>query len=175
MPTVKGKGDVRQFLAQLPDQVERKLLRGAGRVAAKVVADEAKLQVASSEVRDAIKTRVTTADGRVTARVQVKGPGAYIAPWLEYGTAPHFISVDESQREGRSVGRINKQAKEGSLVINGQFAGTTVFHPGARPRPFLRPALDMKASEAIAAAQSYINSRVSKAGITGPDEVGSGE
>jgi len=175
VPTVRGKSSVRQFMAGLPAEIERKLLRGAGRAAARVVADDAKQRCVSSDVRDAIKTRVGAADGRIVAKVQVRGPGAYIAPWLEYGTAPHFISVDDSQREGRSVGRINRQAKSGSLVINGQFVGSTIHHPGARPHPFLRPALDTKQGEAIAAAQGYINSRVSRAGITGPAEADGGD
>lgn len=173
MPTSKGGSEVRRYLAQLPGEIERKLLRGAGRAAAKVVAEEAKARSISSEVASAVKVKVESGDGRVTARIQVKGPGAYIAPWLEYGTSGHFISVDDSQRMGMSVGRINKQAKEGSLVIAGAFVGTTVWHPGARPHPFLRPALDLKQGEAIAAAQSFINSRVGRGGIRGtPDGEG---
>lgn len=175
MPTVTGKDAVQRYFAQVPAQMG-KLLKGAGRVAAKVIADEAKARSISSEVSAAIKTKVSEADGRIVARVQVKGKGAYIAPWLEYGTSPHFISVDESQRGGRSIGRINKQVKEAdgnhSLVIGGKFVGDTVFHPGARPHPFLRPALDIKGRDAIAAAQQYINSRVKRAGIVaeGADE-----
>ena len=85
----------------------------------------------------------------------------------ETGTAPHFIRVDDSQRRGMGINRINKSVKEGSLVINGKFVGATVHHPGARPHPFLRPALDMKEGEAIAAAQAYIDARITPSGITG--------
>lgn len=174
MPTVKGKAEVQRFIGQLPGEIERKLLRGAGRAAANVIAEEAKERSISSEVRDAIKTRVSASDGRVVAKVQVRGPGAYIAPWLEYGTSEHFISVDPSQSGGRTVSRINQLAKEEgtshSLVIGGEFVGTTVLHPGARPHPFLRPALDIKANAAIAAAQAYINSHVTPSGITGSAE-----
>jgi HK97 gp10 family phage protein len=161
-------------MGSLPAQIEAKLLRGAGRAAANVIADEARDSTQSAEVRGAIKVQVKAAEGRVIAKVQVKGDGAYLAPWEEYGTAPHFISVDASQRGGRTVARINRLAKEEgsshSLVIGGQFAGTTVFHPGARPHPFLRPALDRKEGEAIAAAQSFINAHVSRTGITGAAE-----
>jgi hypothetical protein len=159
MVTVRGRQEVRDYIASAPEQLT-KLLRGAARAAAKVVAEEAKSRSISSEVAGAIKVATRTDEGRIVALVQVKGDGAYIAPWLEYGTAPHFISVDDSQRQGMSVGRVNKSLKEGSLIINGQFVGSTVFHPGARPFPFLRPALDAKEREAIAAAQTYINARV---------------
>ena len=121
----------------------------------------------SDEVREAISVVTKVEPGVVVAKVQVKGPGAFIAPWLEYGTDPHFITVDDSQRQGMSARRINTLSKAGTLVISGQPVGKTVLHPGARPHPFFRPAFDTKEAEAIAAAQSYINARVSRSGITG--------
>lgn len=170
MATARGKDGVRRFIAQLPGQIERKLLRGAGRAAATVVATEAKERSISEEVSQAINTNVSTKDGRIIAKVQVKGKGSYIAPWIEYGTDPHFISVAEDQRGGRSINRINKLHREGSLVIGGKFVGATVHHPGARPHPFLRVSLDLKEAEAIAAAQAYINARVKPSGIVGDEE-----
>lgn len=171
MPVVRGKAAVRRFMGQLPSEIENKLLRGAARAAANVVAVEARDRSVSSEVSAAIKVRTAREDVLVIAKVQVRGPGAYIAPWLEYGTAPHFISVDDSQRGGMSVRRINKLEKEhGSLVIGGKFVGRTVWHPGAEAHPFLRVSLDLKEGEARAAAQRYINSRVGPSGITGAAE-----
>jgi hypothetical protein len=64
-----------------------------------------------------------------------------------------------------TANRINQLGRGGTLVINGKPAGATVWHPGARPHPFLRPALDVKEREAIGAAQSYINARVGPGGI----------
>ncbi len=170
MVTVKGKSAVKAYIAAVPGQLQDRVLRGAARAAANVVADEAKARTQSHEVAGAIKVATRREEGRVIASVQVKGPGAYLAPWEEYGTAPHFISVDDSQRGGLSVRKINDQAKTGSLVIGGQFVGKTVYHPGAQPHPFLRPALDTKESEAMAAARGYIAARVGPAGITGTDE-----
>lgn len=184
MPTVRGAAEVKRFIAGLPAQLEAKVLRGAARAAANVVADEARSRSISPDVTGAIKVAVKVEDGRVVAKVQVKGQGAYMAPWLEYGTAPHFISVDDSQRAGRSAARINALEQEGSaliagarrvnnegpkgsIVIGGQFVGTTVHHPGARAHPFLRVSLDVKEAEALAAAQSYISARVTRAGISG--------
>jgi len=169
MATVKGRTRVKEYIARTPKQVAN-VLRGAGRVAANVVAEEARHRSVSSEVSGAIKVSVKAEGSIITARVLVKGKGAYLAPWLEYGTSPHFISVDDSQRRGMSIGKLNKLAKEPdsnhSLVIGGNFVGKTVLHPGARPYPFLRPALDVKAGDAVAAAQKYINSHIGPAGIT---------
>lgn len=170
MVTVRGKSEVKAFMSRVAGDIEDKLLRGAARAAANVVADEARDRTQSSEVRAAIKVATKKETGRVVAKIQVKGPGAYLAPWEEYGTEPHFISVDDSQRKGMSVKRINQAQKEGSLVIGGEFVGSTVWHPGATPHPFLRPALDTKEAEAIRAAQNYITARVKKTGIVGSNE-----
>ncbi len=161
MATVTGRSSVSRYLAAAPERLARSVLRGAGKAAVEVIADEAKLRCVDKEVAAAIKTSAKVGDGVVTAKVLVKGPNAYRAPWIEYGTAAHYISVDDTQRQGMSVGRINKLAKSGTLVINGKPVGKTVFHPGARPFPFLRPALDVKRDEAIAAAQSYVTARTS--------------
>lgn len=180
MPQVRGRAEIRQFIASLPDQIERKLLPGAARAAGKVIAEEAKERAISSVVADAIIVRTKRADHRVAVKVTVKPGWPYsVGNWLEWGTSQHFITVDASQRDGRSVRRINELASapgsNHSLVINGQFVGDTVLHPGARPHPFLRPALDLKERDAIAAAQAYINSRISRHGIVGDADQGGDE
>jgi hypothetical protein len=177
MPTVTGKGDVRRFIAGLPADLESKVLRGAARAGGKVVADEIKARTPSDAVRESVRIRTQLGTGRVVVKIDVKpGWARSVGTWLEYGTDPHFITVDESQRDGMSASRINKMSKAGSLVIGGKFVGTTVFHPGARPQPTFRPALDAKEDEAVAAAQAYINSRVTRNGIVGaPDAKGDEE
>lgn len=174
MAKVSGQADVQRLFESIPANATA-ILRGAARAAANVVADEAKLRSISAEVSGAIKVRASTKGGTAVGKVQVRGPGAYIAPWLEYGTAPHYISVNDTDRAGRSIGRINRLGKEGSLTIGGAFVGASVFHPGARAHPFLRPALDTKEAEAIAAAQTYINSRVTPAGFATGDAGGDDE
>ncbi len=171
MPTVTGKDDVARFFARAPKTLEERVLRGAARAGMAVIAGEARDRVTSSDVREALVVTSKAEPGRVTSRLSVKaGWARSVATWLEYGTSPHYISVDDSQRGGRSAARINKLAKAGTLVIGGQPVGSTVFHPGARPHPFMRVSLDVKEREAIAAAQSYINSRVSRSGIAGGAE-----
>jgi hypothetical protein len=174
MASMKGRSEVSSYMNSLPEKLVSRVLRGAGRAGAKVIADEVKERSVSTEVADAVIIRSRTADYRIVVRVTIKKGWAYSrALWLEYGTAPHFISVDDSQRGGRGIGRINRQVREaggeGSLVINGQFVGKTVWHPGARPHPFLRVSLDIKEGEAIQAAQQYINARVTRSGITGQE------
>jgi len=171
MASAKGRTARKRYMAALPGQI-MPVLRGAARSGAKVIAEEAKDRCVSSEVRNGIKVNTSADDNRAVARVRVKGKGAYKAPWLEYGTSKHFISVDDSQRGGLGIRKINDEVKAGSLVIAGQFVGKTVEHPGARPHPFMRPALDAKESEAIKSAQTYIDKRVRRSGIQNDDSGG---
>jgi hypothetical protein len=181
MAQSRGRDAVARYIRDIPRTVEEKVLVGAARAAGRVIADEAEDQSVSQEVSDNITVRTKASDGRITARIGVKpGWARSIGIWLEYGTTPHFISVDPSQLQGRSAARINRLEKtakaEGgtgpaaSLVINGKFVGETIYHPGARRMPFLRTALDSKEAEAIAAAQAYINSHLKAPGLAAEPE-----
>lgn len=181
MPALRGKAEVSRFIAQLPEQIERKLLPGAAKAAAMVVKEEAKERVTSDAVAANIVTRSKREPGRVEVKITVKrGWALSLGNWLEWGTSPHFITVDHAATGGMTAGRVNRldraAAQEGragpgaSLVINGKFVGPTVFHPGSRKEPFLRPALDTKQDEAIRAAQAYINARVKPSGIVATSE-----
>lgn len=169
MVTVTGKAAVKAYIGGVPAKMQRVLL-GAARAGAVVISDEIKLRTPSEEVREGLRRKTKTTDGQITVRIDLKpGWARSLGTWLEYGTSPHFITVDDSQRSGKGIGKINQQVKENdgraSLVIGGNFVGDTVFHPGARAFPAFRPALDSKEQEAIAAAQAYIAARVSRAGI----------
>lgn len=165
----------RRQIVELPEKFLQRVLPGAARAGAEVIADAAKDLLgdrsADTEnggqvlIASSVKVKVRRKDGQIRARIMLEGPGAYVGRWLEYGTDPHFISVSDTARAGRTVTRINTLAREGSLVIGGQFVGQSVFHPGAQAKPFLRPALDLNEAEAIAAAQSYITARGTRAGI----------
>jgi len=170
MAKATGRTEVSRYMRSIPVALETKVLRGAAKAAAAVVRDEVKLRANSEDLREGIITRTKSEEGRITVRVTVEKGWAYsLGLWAEYGTDPHFISVDPSLSGGRSVRRTNKMLKEGSLVIGGQFAGTSVFHPGAGAEPFLRPSLDIKRAEAIAAAQGYITTRLARHGLGGPE------
>jgi hypothetical protein len=129
-------------------------------------------------IADSVKVKPKKHGTLIIARVLFEGPGAYVGRWLEYGTAPHFISVDPAYRQGMTTRRTNKRIADGddalksTLLINGKPVGATVYHPGSKKVPSLRPALDRKQAEAKAAAQSYISARVTRAGIIGDDTEG---
>jgi len=185
MATRRSSASALRKLEQIPGLLVERVLPGAARAGAKVIAVEAKTLLGGKRadggggskvlIADAVKVRGRKRGGLIIARVLLDGPGAYVGRWLEYGTDPHFISVDPAYRDGMTARRINKRVKGGdtalhaTLMINGRPVGTTVYHPGAAAHPFLRPALDTKQAEAVAAAQAYIKSRVTRAGIVGSD------
>ena len=63
---------------------------------------------------------------------------------------------------------MNKMLKRGSLKIGENFVGPVVMHPGHAAKPFLRPALDQKAEEAVNAMGTYIAHRVQIGDLRAP-------
>lgn len=174
MTTLRGGPELMAFLESLPAKLEQNILRGAMRAAATVVAKDAETRTNSPQIRDGIYVTSGARAGTITAKVKLKGFPASLAIWAEFGTAAHWIRIDPRDRTGPkgkiSIGTINKNAKEaGSLVIAGNFVGPSVYHPGARDIPFLRPALDANQDAAVEAAASYIRTRLENAGLNAPD------
>ena len=172
MPTLKGSEAEQRRRDQIPDKIKR-ILRGAARVGATVIADEAKARVASDAVRNGVEIgRSKDQDGTIKVRITVQeGWPRSLGTWLEYGTSAHFISVDPRHGQGRTAARINtldtaatKEGRSGpgaTLIIGGEAVGATVWHPGFKPaEPWLRTARDVKRRDAVAAAQNFIDTRV---------------
>jgi HK97 gp10 family phage protein len=172
---IKGLSELQKFLDQLPAKIERNVLRGALRAGARVIMAEAKRLVPVSAptsenkklyggyagaLRDSLRVTTKSSGGRVTSSIKAGGKvkgGAdiYYAHMVEYGTKAHLISIRGS---GRAAARANYRF--GSLVIGQRFVGPVVEHPGARPRPFMRPALDNMAEAAVITAAQYMRERL---------------
>lgn len=178
----------RQRLQQLPDLLVTRILPSAARFGAQLIADDAKQRLGGKRAKtedgakvliaDSVKVRVRRRDYKIRARILLDGPGAYVGRWIEYGTEPHFISVDQAMSGGRSARRVNyldsKASKEGragpgaTLIINGKPVGRTVHHDGARAFPFLRPALDTRHDEVIAEIRRRTAQQLSRKGGPAP-------
>ena len=173
----KGLAELQKMLDTLPAKLERNIMRSALRAGAKVLMEEAKqnASVVSGELRDSIRLSTSARRGKVSASVKTD---LFYAKFVEFGTSPHFISIsatDTPQRKTRrgmqsySMKTINQMVKRGSLVIGGHFVGPSVHHPGAKPRPFLRPALDTQASAAVIAVANQVKRRLTKQGLDASD------
>ena len=176
---LKGGPELLRFLDELPKNLERNVIRGGLRAGAKVIQQQAKanVPVKTGQLKRAIGIGTRTDGSRLSSYVKLRGSGSYLGLFIEYGVAPHLISVAEEDRPVSatrhgprkvSIGTINKMVKRGSLVIGGNFVGPVVMHPGHAAKPFLRPALDQKAEEAVNAMGAYIAHRVQIGSLKAP-------
>jgi HK97 gp10 family phage protein len=142
---VKGLSDLNKFLDQLTPKVEANVMRGALRAGMNVIKPIAQSNIhsVSGELAKGLKVGTRRRGSRVIANLKATGPHRFIAHLVEFGTRAHNIAA----------------RGKGWLSFMNVFA-KSVEHPGARPRPFLRPALDGQAQAATIAAGEYIKSRL---------------
>lgn len=154
---IKGGQQLDQLLKQLPIEVEAKILRNALNRGANIIRDQAKANIrkrSGATARAIISSSGhDKAQGMVYAKVKLRKTRKFIGRFLEYGTGAHQIFVS---------------AKKGSLVVNGVAIGRQVMHPGSGPKPFLRPALDSKADEAVKVVVTYLTEYLKFGSITAP-------
>lgn len=143
---VKGLSELSAFLDQLPTKVQNNVMRGALRAGMAPVKEDAKLRaaVATGALRDGLKVTTSNKAGVITANLKATGKHARLAHLVEFGTAAHRIAA----RDG------------GALSFGGGFV-QHVEHPGALAHPFMRPALDGQAQNAVVAAGEYMRERLS--------------
>lgn len=142
---VKGLSDLQKFLDNLPVALERNVMRGALRAGMGVIKPVAQSNVrkVSGLLADGLKIGTRVRGRTVTARLRATGKHGFVAGWVEHGTAAHKIFA--------KIG--------GSLFLGGIFS-KSVNHPGAKPKPFMRPALDAQAQNAVIATGQYIKQRL---------------
>jgi len=167
---VRGVADLDRFLSAFPKKLETAAYRQALTAAAAPIRDAAKSR-APGRIKGLIKSGSPrkNQDGSFSIRVYVderKGSIGFVGYFIEYGVRPHLIiapgaALDALEgslkplKSGRRRSRatlmrhLNRKERDGSLVIDGKFVGPVIRHPGFGPKPFLRPALDMMAEEAV--------------------------
>lgn len=145
--TIQGLAELHKALQDLPVKLEKKILRGALRAGAKVMADAAKsnVPVKSGALRKSIRLSAKTKRGRVTATVKAGNAQAFYAHMVEFGTAAHRIAPKKADALATPAG-----------------PRKSIEHPGAKPKPFMRPALDGAAEAAVQAAAEYARGRITK-------------
>lgn len=139
---VKGLRELGKALQTLPDRIQRGAMRGALRAGAKVVRDAARENInsVSGDLARSLKLSTRSRGTEVKASVGTK---LFYARFVEFGTRQHAIGPRD----------------DGSLYFGGRYVDS-VDHPGARPHPFLRPAIDAQASAAVAAVGQYLKLRL---------------
>jgi len=151
---ITGGAALDALLQSLPAKMETNVMRSALRAGAKVYLDEVKQNIPVEHGLLRQSARITTRkgkDGQVSASVKVGNSVAFYAHMVEFGTRPHSITAR-------------------GMTVNGAMV-RSVEHPGARPRPFMRPAADAKFTAAVAAVQKKVRDRLRAQGLDVPDPV----
>lgn len=157
---VSGLSDLYKLLQTLPAVAEGNVMRGGLRAGLRVIQKEAQALVAIDEqdLRNSLRIRLlrrSVKRGWVRMQLVAGGRSAPNSHWVEYGTASYYAG------KGRSVGRPYKikPKKAGALLFGGKVR-EVVTHPGARPKPYMRPAIDRRQADAIAATAAYLRRRI---------------
>jgi len=173
---IAGGRELDEALKRLPAKMQANIMRAALRAGAAVLrkAVQENVPVQDGALRKSIKVSARIKGDEASAKVTTK---LWYAHFVEFGTAMHWIRVKEEERPWRntrrgpralSVRTLNRMAKRGSLVIGTHFVGNAVEHPGATAHPFMRPAFDDKAADALKAVAAKIRDRLTVQGINVP-------
>ena len=158
---INGAEALAKVLAMLPANIEKNIMRGALRAGAKIISDEAKQNapVDSGNLKNSFRLSTNRKKGEVSASVKAGNKKAFYYKFVEFGTQPHLIKV-------KDAAYLKFIAKDGTKVKTKQ-----VHHTGAIEKPFMRPALDKKTSEAIVEVGDYIRMRLEKEGMPVPEQL----
>lgn len=168
---LKGLRELDAVLSALPKNMQKQAYRQGLTAAAAPVRDEARRIVRKRSGKTAKAIRTGSArqnrDGTFSVTISLKGPHAFVAIFEEYGVAPHYLQAGGGTLSARQLTQSARRA--GRLNVAGQYVSGEVFHPGYAAHPFMRPALDAKAEEAVKAFAEKISAFLeSKTGFVSP-------
>ena len=173
---LKGGKDLAAFLDAFPVRLQKNAVRAALTAAARPIRDQARANAPheSGKLAKAIRTGnpKVNQDGTVSVSIRLKGEHAFLGLFMEFGVAPHLIARTEA---GQGKVAIRKAAEGNGVVatramkIGDEFVSGIIHHPGFGDKPFLRPALDAKAGDAIKAFGERMRGYLKgKTGFTAP-------
>jgi HK97 gp10 family phage protein len=159
---VVGLSELKKQMQALPAKVEGNIMRSALTAALKVIQKEALANVPqkSGALRNSIKIkfdRKSAKRGFVQVDLTAGDSKAYYAHMVEYGTASFYTG------KGSSVGKAYTIAPKSKNFLS--FFGQPikeVIHPGSKPKPFMRPAVDSSTGQALKVMSEYIAKRLPK-------------
>lgn len=171
---VRGLKELDDFLASLPAKMQKQAYRQALTAAAAPIRDEARSNARrqSGKMARAIGTGSArqNQDGtfQISVRLDPKKEHGFLGVFHEYGVRPHFIRAGDTGKSARILtkaarrGDVTGDVKTGHLKIGDTFISGEVFHPGHGAHPFMRPALEAKRDEAMAAFADRIRAFLEK-------------
>jgi len=108
---ITGGKQLAEFLQTLPLKLERNIMRAALRAGARVIANEAKLNVPAQDgdLKRSIRTGSNAKKGRVEAYAKAGDKKAWYYRFVEFGTAAHII-------KGKNGNNLRYTAKDGKSI-----------------------------------------------------------
>jgi HK97 gp10 family phage protein len=164
---VKGLKDLDLMMKQLSGKIYNRVLKGGMRAGQKVLADAAKANlrqngsIDSGDLEKSIRIRFKRKSERygwARAYVIAGDKKAFYAHMIEYGTGSYYTG--NGTRSGKAPYSIRPKSA-GSLFFAG-LQREQVTHPGIKPAPFMRPAVDQHTDAALDAFANYLRKRIPK-------------
>lgn len=159
---VKGLAEIKQVMGQLPDKIERNLMRGAMRAGGKVFLKGAadNINTLSGELEKSLRVGTRIKGGQVQASVKAgpskKNRKAWYAVIVHKGAKKHIIKA--------------RRAKMLAIGVK------QVTHPGAAPNEYLLDSAEQLLTPAVVAVADHLRKRLaSKYGIDVPDPLEEGD
>jgi HK97 gp10 family phage protein len=170
---IKGGRELDQLLQTIPVKLEKNIMRSALGMGARVIMREAKSLAPvgapsntnakkyggyAGALKDSVRVKSGfTKKGEAYASVKAggrtkRGADVFYAHIVEFGARSHMI----------------KPNKKKHMEIGGKFVAGEVSHPGIRAQPFMRPAVDAKANDAVRAVENQVRKRIQKEGLDVP-------
>lgn len=146
MSTITGLSELNRYLETFEPRLRNNIVRGGLRKGTKDVLlpqAQANIHSVSGKLAAGLKIGTRVKGQTVKAYIKATGPHARVAHLVEHGTRAHFIPAK----------------KGGALSFLGVFR-EGVHHPGAKPHPFARPALDQRGTAAVIAFGEYVKNRL---------------
>jgi len=176
---LKGGRELSEFLRAFPERLQKNAVRSGLRAGAKPIRDQARQNAPkkSGRMAKSIKTGSPRVDRDGVARITIRlrGDNAFIGLFIEYGVAAHVIKAGDSNRSRRLLDRqfqaegASSDLATGKLKIGNNLISGAVLHPGIQAKPFMRPAFEARAQDAINAFGSRIQEFLSsRTGFTSP-------
>lgn len=170
---INGLKELNKALQELPVNIERNILSSAINQGTNVILKQTRLMAPTQDIKKQLQSRVLKAKrGEVIREIYIQSPrdikkrkngekpkkapkDLFYARFFEFGTASYYTG------KGQTVGGPYKVPKKsGKYRIGKNTRGGQFTHPGIKPRPFLRPSLDLKSQEAIKAMATVIRLRL---------------
>ena len=104
---LRGGPELLRLFDELPKNLERNVIRGGLRAGAKVIQQQAKanVPVKTGKLKKAIGIGTRAEGSKLSSYVKLRGSGSYLGLFIEYGVAPHLISVSDADKPVRETRR----------------------------------------------------------------------